>query len=129
MAYTWQAMLPVLYTDCLREQCDCSFAQQLRPSCLSEGAIRTRDCKIVTVGLILQALPGSYRAASWPEDRLGGLNAGEKGQQLGSASGEQLLTWRKRLPQIIAAFERNLQELLSSVVLLLVEKVLLSFVT
>ena len=85
----------------------------------------------MTCGYFLQALPGSYRAASWPEDRLDAPESSDRTvSQLGSSTGQaraehprQPPSWRKQLPHIIAAFERSLQDLLSDVVLLLVDKV------
>ena len=79
---------------------------------------------------LVQALAGSYRAASWPEDRLEITTAGRRRDQLDSSSRQaknerpmQMLAWRKRLPSIIAAFEKSMQDLLSDVVQLLVDKV------
>lgn len=83
---------------------------------------------------LIQALAGSYRAPSWPEDRLETSTAGRKHDQLDSSVSQanaehpvQMLAWRKRLPSIIAAFEKSLQDLLSDVVQLLVDKVTNSF--
>ena len=77
-----------------------------------------------------QALPGSYRAASWPEDRLYASTASRKHDELASSLGQAgpeqnvyLLTWRKQLPFIISAFESSQRELLLDVVSLLVDKV------
>ena len=79
---------------------------------------------------MFQALPGSYRAASWPEDSVDVFATGKRQarpesmpRSVDSEPSHQPRAWRQRLPGIITGLEQGLQAILSDVLLLLTDKV------
>ena len=75
--------------------------------------------------LAMQAPPGSYRAASWPEDAVEPSTAhpGVHAAEAGAGAEKQGLPWRQRLPRIKADFDGGLREVVKGILVLLSDQV------